>query len=180
MPLVQGETRTRRFFDRLAPWYDRINDRIYKREWLERVRAEIRGPRVLDVGVGTGFTTGHLPDAIGIDLSAEMLRRARYPGSLLRADIMKPPFRPGGFDTVLFAGSFYYLPNPDRGATIAAELLRPTGRIVILSPATVLLAPFVQIYSRRDYETIFDGAGLQLLLYERLGRAACLAVGGKT
>ena len=44
--------------------YDWINRRIYKPEWLAKVRGHLNG-RVLDVGVGTGFTTGHLADAQG-------------------------------------------------------------------------------------------------------------------
>lgn len=179
MPLVRGASSTRRFFDRIAPWYDRINARIYKPEWLERVRSEIRGDRVLDVGVGTGFTTGHLDGAVGIDLSREMLQRARYRGHLIRADLMRPPFRALWFDTIVFAGSFYYLPSPDRGARIAAELLRAGGRMIILSPATLLLAPFVNVYARRDYREILDQAGLRLLRYERLNWATCLVIAEK-
>ena len=94
VPVVQGSAKALRFFDRIAPWYDRINVRIYQRQWLKRVRAEIHGLRILDVGVGTGFTTGHLTASVGIDLSREMLKRARYQGHLIRADVMHPPFRP--------------------------------------------------------------------------------------
>lgn len=174
MPLVRGRERTRRFFDRIAPVYDRLNVRIYRAEWLARVRAEIRGPRVLDVGVGTGFTTSHLPDAVGIDLSVEMLRRATYRGALIRADLMRPPFGPSTFDTIVFAGSFYYLPSAEEGARIAAGLLRPGGRIVILSPATVLLALAVIVLDEREYRNLLGAAGLTRVRYERLGRAACL------
>src|SRR5437016_6163875 len=37
VPVVQGAAKALRFFDHIAPWYDRINARIYKRRWLERV-----------------------------------------------------------------------------------------------------------------------------------------------
>ena len=178
VPLVSGPARTRRFFDRLAPAYDRINARIYRPEWLVKVRAALHG-RVLDVGVGTGFTTGHLADAVGIDLSAEMLRRATYRGHLLRADFARPPFRDGTFDCVVLAGSFYYLPDPQEGMNVAARLLRPGGTVVVLSPATRALSLFVRIYSRAEYETFLGRAGLRLASYERLNRAACLVTGTK-
>jgi len=176
VPVVQGAAKALRFFDRIAPWYDRINARIYQRRWLERVRSEIHGLRVLDVGVGTGFTTGHLTASVGIDLSREMLKRARYRGHLVRADVMQPPFRPGTFDTIVFAGSFYYLPNPEAGAAITADLLRPGGRVIILSPATRLLALFVRVYGPEEYRQFMEGAGLRLLRYERLNWAACLVI----
>ncbi len=178
MPLLSGARRARRFFDHLAPVYNRINARIYKPAWLERVRAAMHG-RVLDVGVGTGFTTGHLADAVGIDLSREMLRRARYRGDLLRATIVRPPLRDRSFDTVVFAGSFYYLLDPQEGMDAAGRLLRPGGTVAILSPATWALALFVPIYSRDEYAGFMGRAGLRLASYERLNWAACLVIGMK-
>lgn len=179
MPLLSGSRRARRFFDRLAPVYDRINARIYKPEWLVKVRAALRG-RVLDVGVGTGFTTEHLPDAVGIDLSSGMLRRARYRGHLIRATLVRPPLRDASFDTVVFAGSFYYLLDPQEGMVRAAHLLRPGGTVVVLSPATWALAVFVPIYSRDQYAAYMARADLQIVSYERLNWAACLVIGRKT
>lgn len=179
MPLLTGGGRPKRFFDRLAGQYDRINARIYKREWLDRVRHSIRGTRVLDVGVGTGFTTDHLDEAVGIDLSREMLRRARYRGHLAQADFMRLPFRGSTFDTIVFAGSFYYLPSAETGMRIAAGLLRPGGRVIILSPATLLLAAFVPIYAESDYLEFSVRTGLRLLSYERLNWAACLVIAEK-
>jgi len=178
VPVVQEAAKARRFFDFLAPWYDQINTRIYKREWLERVRSEIRGPRVLDVGVGTGFTTRHLADAVGIDLSMEMLRRARYRGAWVRADFMRPPFRGAVFDTVVFAGSFYYMPDPSEAAAIAEHLLRSGGQVVLLSPATLALAGFVRVWSPREYREIF-ASGFRAVRYERLNWAACLVIAEK-
>jgi demethylmenaquinone methyltransferase/2-methoxy-6-polyprenyl-1,4-benzoquinol methylase len=178
VPILSGSRRARRFFDRLAPVYDRINARIYKPEWLGKVRAAMHG-RVLDVGVGTGFTTGHLDNGVGIDLSAAMLRRARYKGDLLRGDFLRPPFRSRTFDTVVLAGSFYYLPDPAGAMQVAARLMRPGGTVIILSPATWALSLFVPIYRREEYESFLAAAGLRLTSYERLNWAACLVTGTK-
>ena len=179
MRLLTGPGRPKRFFDGIAARYDRINARLYKREWLDRVRGAIQGERVLDVGVGTGFTTNHLAEAIGIDLSREMLRRAHYRGHIVQADFMHPPFRGPGFDTIVLAGSFYYLPSALEGLRIAESLIRPGGRIVILSPATRVLAPFVPIFSKSDYRELMDRARLHLVSYTRLNWAACLVVAEK-
>jgi ubiquinone/menaquinone biosynthesis C-methylase UbiE len=176
VPLLTRPGRPKRFFDRIAPWYDRINARIYDPAWRAAILASVHG-RVLDVGVGTGFTTGSLDRAVGLDLSREMLRRARYRGHLVQGDFRQPPFRPHAFDGIVFAGSFYYLGDPSSALRTAEALLRPGGAIVILSPATPLLAAVVPIYSRREYEELFRGAGLVLDDYRRLGWAACLLRG---
>ena len=179
MPLLTKSGRPKRFFDGLAAHYDRINARIYKREWLDRVRHAVKGERVLDVGVGTGFTTCHLENPVGIDLSREMLRRARYRGHIAQADFMRPPFRGPTFDTIVFAGSLYYLPSATEGVRIAADLLRPGGRLVVLSPATLVLAAFVPVYTESDYREFAAHAGLRLVSYERLNWAACLVIAEK-
>lgn len=178
VPLVHGARRARRFFDRLAPFYDRVNARIYKREWLQRVRGRLLG-RVLDVGVGTGFTTEDLPEAVGIDLSKEMVSRARYAGDLVRADFLHPPLRPGSFDTIVFAGSFYYLDDPGQGLRIASDLLRPGGRVVILSPGSRIFALAVPVYAEADYRRLCDASGFRLESFETLNWAACLVTARK-
>lgn len=176
--LFAKPSRARQFFDRLAPRYDWINARLYRPEWRERVLSAVHG-RVLDVGVGTGFTTGHVDDAVGLDLSREMLRRARYRGDLVQGDFLRAPVRSGSFDAIVFAGSFYYMDDPLTALRMAAELLKPRGAVVLLSPATILLAPVVRIFSQADYERLFREAGLRLEAYERLNWAACLVRGRK-
>src|SRR5881396_3520889 len=100
MPLVHGQARTRRFFDWLAPRYDVINAIIFRPEWRAMVRDAFLPGRVLDVGVGTGYSTADVTAAVGIDLSPEMVSRAKsYRGDLVLADAMTPPFRPGSFTT---------------------------------------------------------------------------------
>src|SRR5256712_13952750 len=162
MRLLTGPGRPKRFFDRIAARYNGINARLYKREWLGRVRDAIRGTRVLDVGVGTGVTTNHLADAVGIDLSREMLRRARYRGPIVQADFLHPPFRGPGFDSVVFAGSLSHLPRGLQGLRMAEGSLRPGGRVVILSPPTPLLAPFVPVFTQSDYRDFMDRVRLRL------------------
>jgi len=61
MPLVRGQARTRRFFDWLAPNYDIVNRVIFRPEWRAMVREAFLPGRVLDVGVGTGYTTADVP-----------------------------------------------------------------------------------------------------------------------
>jgi ubiquinone/menaquinone biosynthesis C-methylase UbiE len=179
VPLIRGAPWTRRFFDRLASRYDRINAKLYRPEWRTKVRSALRG-KVLDVGVGTGFTTEHLADAVGLDLSSEMLRRARYAGHLVRGNFLRPPFRADRFDTIVFAGSFYYLDDPLQAMRTSHALLKPGGRLVILSPASRWFAAIVSVYSERDYRELSTAAGLVLESYDRLNWAACLVIARKS
>jgi len=177
MPLVRGQARTRRFFDWLAPSYDIVNAIVFRPEWRAKVRAALLGGRVLDVGVGTGFTSADVAGAVGIDLSSEMVSRARgYLGDLVLADGMSPPFRAGSFSTIVCAGSFYYLPDSRAALRGFHHLLRDGGRLVMLGPEAWFLRPLVRIVVRRGYKALAGETGFDLVLYESLRGVASLVV----
>lgn len=175
MPLVQGPARARRFFDWLAPRYDAVNARLFRPEWRARVRAAIDSGRVLDVGVGTGYTSHDLRDAVGLDISRRMLARAEaYRGHLVHGDATSPPFRSGSFSTVLCAGSFYYLSNPVAALGTFHRMLSDAGSVVMISPEAWFLRPLVRIYTRDDYESMAAAAGFTVERYESLGGLAAI------
>jgi demethylmenaquinone methyltransferase/2-methoxy-6-polyprenyl-1,4-benzoquinol methylase len=177
MPIVRGQARTRRFFDWLAPHYDFLNAILFRPGWREKVREAFLPGRVLDVGVGTGYATGDLPGAVGIDLSLEMVSRtSSYRGDLVLADAMAAPFRSESFATIVCAGSFYYLPDPVLGLRAFHRLLTPGGRVVMLSPMAWFLRPVLRIFDRGEYETMAEDAGFSLERYEDLRGVACLVV----
>ena len=177
MPIVRGQTRTRKLFDWLAPSYDLFNRIIFRPEWRVMVAESFLAGRVLDVGVGTGFTTRDLVGAVGIDISREMISRARdYRGDLVLADAMAPPFRPGSFSTIACAGSFYYLPDPATALRGFFRLLADGGRVVLLSPEAWFLRPIVHVFRRREYEDLAREAGFVLRRCETLRGVACLVV----
>jgi len=177
MPLVRGQARTRRFFDWLAPNYDIVNRVIFRPEWRAMVREAFLPGRVLDVGVGTGYTTADVPGAVGIDISREMVSRAKsYRGDLVLADAMAPPFRTASFSTIVCAGSFYYLPDPVKALLEFHRLLTPGGRIVLLGPEAWFLRPVVRIFVAGDYEVLARRAGLDLERCESLRGVASLVV----
>ncbi|HEY4292609.1 class I SAM-dependent methyltransferase [Luteibacter sp.] len=101
-----------------------------------------RGMRVLDAGCGTGETLGWLSGevgaeggVIGIDLAGAHVASARAmaPANALvmQADLTVLPFAPGSFDLVWSVNTFNHLRDPLAGATLAASLLRPGGRIAL-------------------------------------------------
>ncbi len=107
------------------------------------------GERVLDLGCGTGWATrllarlvGEGPEGfgqvVGIDISDEMIRRARAISRdfenimFVWGSAQQIPWEENFFDKVLSVESFYYYPDQDR---VLAELFRvmaPRGRMFIL------------------------------------------------
>ena len=117
--------------------------------------AQLAGPAVLEVGVGTGRVAAHLAAAgcrvVGIDASPAMLARARERFAagptegvtLLQADIRRPlshpALAPGAFDLVIapLGGLCHLLTRRDQLAALrnVARLLRPGGWFVADLPA---------------------------------------------
>lgn len=133
-----------RFIYRLwAPIYDPALNRLFLpgRERAMEALALQPGEHVLIVGVGTGEDLLLLPVgimAVGIDLSPEMLGKARgklhlcaASAELLQADAQSSPVQAGAFDAAVL--NLILSVIPDGRACLQATLnaLRPGGRVVI-------------------------------------------------
>jgi ubiquinone/menaquinone biosynthesis C-methylase UbiE len=105
-----------------------------------RLIAQVAGPRVLEVGVGTGrnlslYRSGLQIDAI--DFSPRMLERARRkplpPNVTLHLmDVQDLQFAPDSFDSVVATCVFCSVPDPVRGLSEIRRVLRPGGRALFL------------------------------------------------
>jgi len=116
-------------------------------ERLFRVRKfDLRGARrILDVGSGAGQIARHLlkyadPEAeiTCIDLSCEMLRRARQRLKSRRpryvvADLSVLPFCDGSFDCVTCGYVLEHLPDPRIGLAELARVMMPGARMLLLT-----------------------------------------------
>ena len=109
------------------------------RAWLAAaLPAEPR--TILSIGCGTGRLESELAARghriIGLDLSAQMLKRARKAGlgALLRADSHALPLAPASVDIVLFAESIGHLRLAEAFAE-AARVLRRRGRVIVTTYA---------------------------------------------
>jgi SAM-dependent methyltransferase len=107
---------------------------------------DVRGcKRILDAACGNGryskFLLRHAdPDAVltSFDLSPRMLQRAR---SRLRsdrvthavADLTRLPYADAGFDAVVCGWVLEHLPDPRPGLRELARVLRPGGKLLLLS-----------------------------------------------
>src|SRR5512139_3693837 len=79
-------------YQRLAPMYDLMESFPERRylPWRKRLWSLVKGPRVLEVGVGTGKNIEFYPsslDVIGIDLTPGMLERAKKRADALNRKI---------------------------------------------------------------------------------------------
>lgn len=103
------------------------------------------GERVLDVGCGYGATTVEAaervaPDGtvVGVDISAEMLTRARertadLPNvSLLAADAQTHPFEPASYDAVISRFAAMLFDDPPAAFANLHRSLKPGGRLAFV------------------------------------------------
>jgi ubiquinone/menaquinone biosynthesis C-methylase UbiE len=122
-------------YDRVAPAYDRR----YALYDYPGIRATIRaalsgkGPRILEMGCGTGKWLAELASAgcevAGIDPSEEMLRRAEQAvaGDLRRGVAEALPWTDETFDIVFCMNAFHHFTMPAAALAEARRVLRPDG-----------------------------------------------------
>ncbi|MBY0493346.1 MAG: class I SAM-dependent methyltransferase [Cyanobacteria bacterium] len=146
MSRPSSETETdvvRRRYDRGAARYDWVTwpmEQMAMDRFRGRLIGQVMGPRVLEVGVGTGrnlplYRPGLQIDAI--DFSPRMLERARRkplpPGVTLHLmDVQDLQFAPGSFDSVVATCVFCSVPDPVRGLSEIRRVLRPGGHALFL------------------------------------------------
>lgn len=160
-------------FDRVAAVYDATRGGERRGDGFAGALAPwIVGPRVVELGVGTGVVAnglrGHGVDVVGVDLSAAMMRAAveRVGERVTVADVDRLPFADDSVDTAYLVWVLQLVPDPIATLTEAARVVRPGGRVItILSNGEY--APGDEL------ATIFDG--LAALRPERLAPAQLAA-----
>jgi len=156
-----GERRGSHFADSLSPW--------------------IRGPRVVELGIGTGVIAHGLQrhgiDVVGVDLSDAMMRAAvgRIGPRVATADVDRLPFADSSIDTAYFVWVLHLVHDPTATLTEAARVVRPAGNIATITnghaydaddeiaPIVDALAPLRQ--ARLDHNTVVtaDHPGLEFV-----------------
>lgn len=152
---------TRARYDRIAGIYDRLERPLETRcfqQWRTMLWKRVQGPRVLEIGVGTGknmpfYRKGWQITAI--DLSPRMLEQAKRRAErehvevdLRLGDAQALPFADASFDTVIATFVFCSVPDPVQGLREAARVLVPGGQLLLLEHVlsrNVILRPLMQL-----------------------------------
>lgn len=120
-----------------------VEQLLYKK-WRDMLWKEITGPRVLEVGVGTGKNLPYYSSGMqvfAIDLSPGMLGQAEKKVermkigdtvTLLEMDAQALEFGDESFDEVVATFAFCSIPDPVLGFEEALRVTKPGGRLHLL------------------------------------------------
>src|SRR5512134_2970493 len=136
---------TRARYQRISPIYDKIEWLMERRfrPWRQKIWQFVSGPRVLEIGVGTGKNMEFWPlncKVTAIDLTPGMLDIARQHArslnrqqdDLFLADVQHLELPSGSFDTVVATFVFCSVPDPIQGLREIGRVVRPAGQILLL------------------------------------------------
>jgi phosphatidylethanolamine/phosphatidyl-N-methylethanolamine N-methyltransferase len=141
-PQATAVTRVR--YDRNARRYDRMT--CCTERLMTPGRAglwqRVRGPQVLEVGVGTGKSFPYYPAGMAItaiDFSPRMIEQAQMRAEqnqivveLREADVQALPFPDASFDTAIASCVFCSVPDPLLGLRELRRVLVPGGQLLLL------------------------------------------------
>jgi demethylmenaquinone methyltransferase/2-methoxy-6-polyprenyl-1,4-benzoquinol methylase len=166
-------------FDRVAPYYDRMNTILsfgMDRRWRRVAAASLRlppGARVLDVATGTGalateivrvtagsvFVTGCDVNQQMLSVAKERARRSNATLALVHCDATNLPFAAESFDAVTIGFAIDDMPNRDACVREMRRVLRAGGRLLVLElgqPDSGLPRTLFQLYLK-VFRVVSDG-----------------------
>ena len=135
-----SEQKARQYYDDFSASYDRGRGHGYHR-MIDDLELQVATPyardaRVLELGCGTGLILEKVAEvakeAVGIDLSEGMSRRARERGLDVRiGSVCDLPFEDDEFDLTYSFKVFAHVANIDAAVREAARVTRPGGHLLL-------------------------------------------------
>ena len=135
---------TRARYQRISGLYDKMElfaERRYS-EWRPRLWSMVQGPKVLEVGVGTGKNMPYYPEGVqitAVDLTPGMLAYAKKRAAELNIDVdlqlgdaQNLDFPDNTFDDVVSTFVFCSVPDPALGLKELLRVTKPNGRLLML------------------------------------------------
>jgi ubiquinone/menaquinone biosynthesis C-methylase UbiE len=145
---------TRARYQRISSFYDPMEGLAESRyeRWRERIWSMVKGPKVLEAGVGTGKNMPYYPQGMeitAIDLTPGMLEQAQRRAEALNVevdlqlgDVQRLPYPDDFFDNVIATFLFCSVPDPVLGLGELRRVVKPDGQMLLLehmrSPNPVL------------------------------------------
>lgn len=192
--LLQGQRRAMTFYKFFSHIYDPVNSFFYtdkmRRKLLDLAHVQ-NAASVLEVGIGSAWTTEEIASRIGngiivgVDLTSEMLTRARGKLKalklinkvwLVRGDVEHLPFKDNVFEGIVSAGAAEHFPDLEKAVEEMLRTVRPEGGITLLAPKepqTGLLKtffnPLMAFLRVEDVYRIFKSAGLERVVVAYTG-----------
>ena len=118
-------------------------EQLWYKTWRKQLWSKVKGPEVLEIGVGTGKNIPWYPDDVevtGIDLSSGMLKRAKKVlaeaknnhVTLQEMDAQQMGFPENTFNEVVATFAFCSVPDPVLGLKEALRVTKPGGKLLLL------------------------------------------------
>jgi ubiquinone/menaquinone biosynthesis C-methylase UbiE len=147
-------------------------------------------PCILDIACGTGWAVRYAASLArgrgkfyGVDSSSKMIEQAEanYRNFLnvhfCKSKVEELPFDNNFFDVVISSNAFHHFSNPEKALKEAHRVLKTRGRVYILDTTannffmrTVdrlsrkLKPAHVKLYSTREFQALFEKAGLHYIM----------------
>jgi ubiquinone/menaquinone biosynthesis C-methylase UbiE len=160
---------TEKFYDRIAPVWDRLFRIWYSEGDARRIVKHLklnRGSNVLDFGCGSGTTTIALAEkaknVVAVDLSEGQMRHAIR--KIKRMELPNVMFVKGdrrfpknSFDAVTAVGVLEFVDRPHAYVARMLDSLRPGGRFYFLSFGRSLGIPAPEFVRKENIGKLFSG-----------------------